>query len=176
MRAFAFLVVFCSLLIPQGAAQAAPDNPYWRTESNVPVDTISGEWTTSKDGDSVALTFAGHNVAGQQTKVVAGWLTPWLHAGSQMSDSGEIDLLETPVTSVAAAEMVRFQVKGESWSPWFEHELQLSDGTVSVGGNLQWAGTAGLFLRSGKVRYEWRLVGELDGPAKVEGSVRLSTD
>ena len=169
-------IVLCGLVVHPAPVQGAPDNPYWRTNSNLPVETITGEWSETKGGTAVELTFSGHNVVGQRSSFVAGWVTPWMTPNSEISASGEIDLLETPVTSVDVAEMVRLRFKGTGWSPWFRNRLPLSDGSLSFGGNLQWAGSGSVPSVSPKVQFEWRWVGEIDGLAKIEGSVRIKVE
>ena len=63
-----------------GPADAASENPYWRVETNLPVETIQGEWSVAENGRSATVEFDGVNVVGQTTTFTAGWRTGWFKA------------------------------------------------------------------------------------------------
>jgi hypothetical protein len=165
----------CLLWAHPGAASAAEENPYWQSDTNLPADTITGEWSVSEDGGSAQLTISGANLPAQNTRFVAGWVTPWVASDSEWAEQGELDLLLSPTTSASLVGMVRSRLKGERWRPWFKNRLPYEEG-LGLGGVGAWGGGSSVLSLGppSKIQYEWRLVGEIDGPARIEASIELS--
>lgn len=158
---------------PSAAAQTTGSNPYWESRSNIPVETLMGEWAASDNGRTVELSISGYNLPGQQTSFEAGWKSPWVASQQNLEDGGNSDLLFSPITSADLIEMTRMRAKGKPWSRWFKNELPYEEG-LGMGGVGVWAGSAGMFHPRTKVQYEWRLVGEIDGAATIEANIEIS--
>jgi hypothetical protein len=166
------IALFVTLgVIAPGAhvAQAASDNPYWRSSSNLPLEMITGEWT--RDGRSQKLTIEGMNAAGQETTFVGGWITPWSNEQS-LEQSGEITVLEaTNVSNIVRK--ARVQRRGEKWSPWFR--IRMPHPNPIGGGTWGWVGHHAMATRGAR-RYEWRIKGELNGLAQIDASIEVTLD
>lgn len=163
------LVVVTALAVGFGAAPAgaAGENPYWRVDTNLPVESVRGEWSVAGNGRSATVEFEGANVVGQTTKFTAGWRTGWFKA-SQGQD-GEFSYLIDPVTTGDLKPMVRVQAKRGRWSPWFKGRMPMTNS----GGTYVWGvESVGRPIRA--VRYEWRLVGTINGNAYIEGSATIT--
>lgn len=167
------LAVAISVLVQPGVASASDDNPYWSSETNLPADTITGEWTVADDGGSVELTFSGNNLLGQNTRFVAGWTTPWVTHGS-FSDEGRLDTFLSPTTSLSLHSMSRSRTRGDEWGRWFKHRLPYEEG-LGMGGSGVWMGASFLASTGGssKVQYQWKLIGEIDGLGEMDATIEL---
>lgn len=150
-------------------AKAASPNPYWRATSNLPLETVDGEWSVTDDGRSATLSFKGVNVVGQDTTFWAGWRSPWVKA-SELED-GELNVLADPIATGELKVMTRVQGKGRAWGPWFRLPMAWADG----GGNYMWAGSASSPFQ-GVVRYDWKMVGDVSGNTYIEGFAEISVD
>jgi hypothetical protein len=173
LRSFLCAAIGLSLLFTQAeVALAADANPYWRGESNLPVETITGEWSTH--GMTAKLTFEGRNLVGQDSRFEAGWVTPWISSDDELSETGNLDTVLSPTTAASLHELLRFRFRKEPWSQWFKSKLPYEEG-LGMGGVGAWGGSSmTFFTRPRAIRYEWRLVGEIDGLATIKGDVELS--
>lgn len=173
-----FLTLTASALLVlslAGAAFASRENPYWSSETTAPADTIHGSWTSDNEL-TTRLSIEGHNSQGQNTRFVAGWVTPWVSSDSTLRESGELELLMAPTTSASLVGMVRFRERGESWSRWFEDRLPYREG-LGMGGSSSWEREQQVVSSSSLIKWEWKLVGEIDGLAKLDAlSVGLTAD
>lgn len=163
VAALSFLSV---LAVP---AQAGSDNPYWNVETNIPVETIEGDWTVAESGRTANLEFDGVNVIGQTTKFTAGWTSPWVHAAP--TNGGHLTYLVDPLTEGTLVTMTRVQTRGHHWGPWFRIKLPFTDGA----GGWYWEGGSLGFGR-GPIRYEWRMIGTITGNGYIEGAAEISVE
>jgi hypothetical protein len=159
------LVVTC-FAVP---AQAAAENPYWQVETNIPIETIEGEWAVSDDGLAAKLTFEGVNVTGQETTFTAGWMSPWVK--NTHLEVGELNVLADPTAHGRVIVMTRVQAKGHGWGPWFKLPMRWND----LGGGWLWAGGASSFSQA-LVRYDWKMIGTLTGTTRIQGSAEVSVE
>ena len=169
LRRALLLIVAAALVVAAAPARAATDTPYWRVKTNLPVETIKGAWSVADSGRSATLEFQGVNVVGQATIFTAGWRTGWFE-GSQ-PETGEFTYLVDATARGELRPMVRLQAKGGRWSPWFGGRMRMRDG----GGTYMWGGGAWA-MGAGPVRYEWKMVGTIEGNAYVEGSATITLE
>ena len=158
-----------TLAVTVAPARAASDNPFWRVETNLPLETIQGEWTVAESGRSAALSFEGVNVTGQETTFSAGWRSPWVKASHL--EVGELNVVADPIAAGDFKVMTRIQAKRRGWGPWFKLPMSWADG----GGNYLWMGAASSSSR-GLVRYDWKMIGTVIGTAHIEGSAEISVN
>lgn len=148
---------------------AATDNPYWRVETTAPVETIDGVWTVADNGLTATVEFDGVNLPGQSTQFYAGWTSPWVK--TTQSNEGEVSYLIEPFAEGTLVTKVRAQFKGQPWSGWFRGGFALDQG----GGGYSWSG--GSFASGGGLlRWQWKLVGEVDATAQIEGRATVSVE
>lgn len=163
--------VLLVLVLNLGAlpAHANADNPYWRVETNLPVATMQGDWAVTENGRSATVTFDGVNVVAQTTRFTAGWRTKWFNGWQ--TESGDVMSVADPFTEGDLRMKIRGQVKGQPWTGWSTARLPWSTG----GGGYLWDAGA-MFLTNKPVRFEWRMIGTIEGNAYVDGSVTISVD
>lgn len=175
-RSVVLLAINIALLTQPGVAWAQRDNPSWKSQSNLPVETITGEWSVAEDGRAADLTITGSNLAAQTTKFVGSWRTPWVDPDTFLEEKGTLETFLSPATSADLFVMTRFRSKRESWSRWFKHRLPYEEG-LAMGGVGAWAG-GGALLTIGpqppRIQYEWRIVGEIDGLATIDASAHVA--
>lgn len=166
LLSLAALVLFVVGMLP---AAAASDNPYWRVETTAPLETIDGVWTVADSGLTATVEFDGVNLPGQATKFYAGWTSPWVK--TTQSNEGEVSYLIEPFAEGRVVTKVRAQFKGQPWSRWFRGGFALDQG----GGGYSWRG--GSFASGdGMLRWQWKLIGEIDATAQIEGRATVSVE
>lgn len=155
-------------------ANAADENPYYESKSSSPVDTMPGEWSTAGNGRSASLTIGGINAPGQTTHFEAGWVTPW--SRDPLSAEVAYDIQALPTTTADLIVMERYREKGHRWSSWAKDDFSPPAGE-SGGGTWMELGT--IAVAGGPppmLQHEWKLVGDIEGSAKLKITAELALD
>jgi hypothetical protein len=166
-------------MAPPAAAAPARDNPYWNSRTNLPAQTITGEWTLSEGRRHADLSISGRNLPAQSTSFKAGWITPW--GGRRgFSEEGQLDLVVTPLTTVTFKDLIRYQIAGQKWSPWLEEPFMRSDNSTPLRAEGTWMTGFGVGTpatgRPPKIRYERRILGKIEGTASLSITISMSLD
>jgi len=175
-------LVAISLLLLGGVlpspALAAPERdpgPYWHAETEgSPVTTEIGQWQQSADGRTVRLEFQGGHVIGTNTKIIAGWLTPFTTRREvpRFELSYEMTNYNDLGQDIRQVHMFRFRDRGDEWWPWIRWPKDpLSPGTHYVGGVMGFEGH-----KKRQMQFEWRIKIFIEAPTYLGGFVEASID
>lgn len=169
LRRLSLVLAAGLILLGAPPAGAGSDNPYWESESNLPIKSIQGEWSVSEDSRSASLEFSGVNLVGQETTFKAGWRTGWFRGSP--SEEGSLWFSGGILAGGTIKVMSRDQFKGHGWSRWYVQRIRLDED----GGGRGWGSfTISIGEKPDPMRSEWRIVGEVSGGQSLEGSLEVS--
>ena len=164
------------LSVPSGSsAPSKPRATFVAETEGSPQPTIVGGWSEdSTTSNEAHLTFAGGHAVGERTTFVGTWVSPM--STSSKSPSMTIDyqlacsnMIGNKIPIVHAA---RARFAGGKWGPWAAAKTPIapsqssaSSGSVNVNVELS---------KPRRVQFQWKIKGEITGPAVLQGDFLLT--
>lgn len=172
-----FLVTACGLFpLPAASSSEERAETSWRSETDgSPVATVTGSW--SEVGERDRVDFEGVHILGARTSFEARWLSPWVTWTASdpvgFESSGEMSFESTTARTIKIVAMMRAKKKGHPWGQWMKVRYSSRGTSGGAGWGMGTASFVGGKAPPERLRYEWRLLGEVTGVTRLDGSVEV---
>jgi hypothetical protein len=171
------LLVLCAALptMPASAESrrvAAGRTSFFAETPPLPISTLTGEWSGERKRKRVDI--RGLHAAGDYTRFVARWTTPWSLPRNFPHVQGEASfkIVDGFGGTFDMGALVRHQVRGRSWSRWegSPDEIDFEQGPSFFGASF----AEGLIMsRRRSVRFDVKFVGRMEDIGGVDGFIDL---